>query len=47
MQAIILAAGKGSRLKEKTENIPKALVSIDGVSLIIRTLNILSNYKID
>ena len=47
MQAIILAAGKGSRLKEKTETLPKALVLINGVPLIIRTLNILTNYEID
>ena len=46
MQAIILAAGMGSRLKEKTEEIPKALIPINGTPLIINTLNILSNYNI-
>lgn len=46
MQAIILAAGMGSRLKDKTANIPKALVPINGVPLIINSLNILSSYEI-
>lgn len=46
MQAIILAAGMGSRLKNKTANIPKALVPINGVPLIINSLNILSSYEI-
>ncbi len=46
MQAIILAAGMGSRLKDKTKDIPKALVSINGTPLIINTLNILSNFNI-
>ena len=47
LQAIILAAGKGTRLKDKTANIPKALVPINGVPLIIRTLDILSKYEIE
>ncbi len=46
MQAIILAAGMGSRLKDKTKAIPKALVPINGTPLIINTLNILSHYNI-
>lgn len=47
MQAIILAAGKGTRLKDKTKNIPKALVPINGIPLIIRMLDILSKYNIE
>lgn len=39
MQAIILAAGMGKRLKELTENNTKCMVKVDGVSLIERTLS--------
>ena len=46
MQAIILAAGMGSRLKEKTKETPKALIPINGTPLIVNTLNILSQYNI-
>ncbi len=46
MQAIILAAGMGTRLKNKTFDIPKALVPINGVPLIINSLNVLATYNI-
>ena len=36
--AVILAAGLGSRLKEHTQNKPKAFLEIDGKSLIIRSI---------
>ena len=39
MQAIILAAGMGKRLKELTQNNTKCMVKVDGVSLIERMLN--------
>lgn len=38
MQGVILAAGKGIRLNPITEEIPKPMVEINGVSLIHRTL---------
>lgn len=38
MKAIILAGGKGSRLKPLTDTIPKALVSINDKTLIERSL---------
>ena len=43
MNAIILAAGLGSRLKELTKNKHKALFEIEGVPNIERTLY---NYRI-
>lgn len=39
MQAIILAAGMGKRLKELTENNTKCMVKVDGVALIDRALH--------
>lgn len=39
MQAIILAAGMGRRLKELTENNTKCMVKVNGVPLIDRTLH--------
>ena len=38
MQAIILAAGMGKRLKELTRNNTKCMVKVNGVSLIERML---------
>lgn len=39
MQAIILAAGMGKRLKELTQNNTKCMVKVNGISLIERLLN--------
>lgn len=39
MQAIILAAGMGKRLKEHTKDVPKCMVEVNGVSLIERILH--------
>jgi NDP-sugar pyrophosphorylase family protein len=38
MQAVVLAAGKGVRLKPLTDNKPKALVELDGIPLLERVL---------
>ena len=38
MQAIILAAGMGKRLKELTQNNTKCMVRVNGVTLIERML---------
>ena len=39
MQAVILAAGKGLRLRPITESVPKALVDVCGTPLIFHILN--------
>lgn len=38
MQAVILAAGMGKRLKNLTENNTKCMVQVNGVTLIQRML---------
>ena len=47
MRAIILAAGKGSRLGKITKNIPKGMVEIFGKTLIERQIEIYRNCGID
>lgn len=47
MQAIILAAGRGSRLSPLTDTTPKPLVRVNGVPIIENTLDILSAHAID
>ena len=45
MNALILAAGTGSRLVDLTRNQPKALVRVGGVPLIDHTLNFLEELR--
>ncbi len=47
MKAIILAAGKGTRISRMIEDIPKSTLPIDGVPLIRRTVNLLAEYGIE
>ncbi len=46
MQAIILAAGMGKRLKQLTENNTKCMVKVNGVPLINRTLSQLDSLNL-
>jgi NDP-sugar pyrophosphorylase family protein len=46
MKAMILAAGKGTRMLPLTENLPKALIEIQGVPLIEHTILYLKYYGI-
>lgn len=46
MQAIILAAGMGKRLKDLTQNNTKCMVKVNGVTLIERLLQILDKKKL-
>ena len=47
MKALILAAGLGSRLKKKTQNIPKALIKIKSKPIISLQIEALKYNKID
>lgn len=47
MQAVILAAGKGSRLKGKTENQVKCMVEVNGESMISRLLHQLEKLNLN
>lgn len=47
MQAIILAAGMGKRLKELTRNATKCMVEVNGVTLIQRALTALDQLSLD
>jgi choline kinase len=47
MRAIILAAGKGSRLNGSTEETPKCLVKVGGTTLIERQIAVLQDAGID
>ena len=46
MQAIILAAGLGKRLKDLTQDNTKCMVQVNGVTLIDRMLHQLENRKL-
>ena len=46
-RAVILAAGRGSRLQSLTENMPKCLVEIGGAPLLVRTLDGLAEQGLD
>lgn len=45
MRVMILAAGKGVRLKPLTDRIPKPMMEVGGISLLGRTLTRIASYK--
>lgn len=47
MDAMILAAGRGERLRPITDTVPKALVEVGGISLLERQLQRLADAKIE
>lgn len=47
MKILILAAGKGTRLKELTRDNPKCLVKLDGKSIIQYQLDIFKNFNVE
>ncbi len=47
MQAIILAAGMGRRLKKLTENQPKCMVTVNGIPMIERMMKQLDHFHLD
>jgi L-glutamine-phosphate cytidylyltransferase len=46
MKAIIIAAGKGTRLGEHTEKLPKGLLNINGKTILERQIELLHNKNI-
>lgn len=46
MRAILLAAGKGTRISKSIPNIPKSTVDVGGTPLIIRTIHMLKKKNI-
>jgi histidinol-phosphate/aromatic aminotransferase/cobyric acid decarboxylase-like protein/CTP:phosphocholine cytidylyltransferase-like protein len=46
-RAIILAAGKGTRLQPLTADLPKCLVEVDGTPLLMRALDALASQGVD
>lgn len=46
MQAVILAAGMGKRLKELTQNNTKCMIKVNGVTLIERMLHQIERHKL-
>ena len=46
MKAVVIAAGLGSRLKPYTNNLPKSLVPINGISILECQFNVYRSLKV-
>ena len=46
MKAVVIAAGLGSRLKPYTNNLPKSLVPINGISILECQFNVYRSLKL-
>ena len=44
-QVILLAGGKGTRMRELTETIPKPMVEIGGIPVLTHLMNIFKNFQ--
>ena len=44
-QVVILAGGKGTRMKEMTEDLPKPMVEIGEIPVLEHLINIFSNFQ--
>ena len=44
MQVVVLCGGKGTRLSEYTEQIPKPLIEVGGKPILLHTMEMYSNY---
>jgi glucose-1-phosphate cytidylyltransferase len=44
MQVVILAGGSGTRLKEMTEFLPKALIPIGGIPIVVHIMRLYAHY---
>ena len=44
-QAILLAGGKGTRMRELTETIPKPMVEIGNIPVLTHLMNIFNNFQ--
>lgn len=47
MKAILLAAGKGSRISKVIPDVPKCTLDVGGTPLVVRTINMLKKHNID
>jgi N-acetyl-alpha-D-muramate 1-phosphate uridylyltransferase len=47
MKAMLLAAGLGTRLRPLTDEIPKALVEVNGITLLEHSVNHLKKYRVN